>query len=88
MHIMYDRPTLQAFFDRFNFLAPKVARIVTFFICSIDSHGQGGSIEHKKSNLMVLVFLLETETSQNDVICRTMILGRSSLKQKNERYEI
>ena len=44
----YDRPTLQAFIDKFNFLAPKLARMGSYFICSIDSNGQGGMIKHKK----------------------------------------
>ena len=70
---MYDRPTLQAFIDKFNFLAPKLARLRSYFIWSIDCNGQGESIEQKKKNVES-VLLLQTETSQNYVIVRTVIL--------------
>ena len=82
MHIMhyYDRPNLQAFIDKFNFLAPKLARIATFFICSIDSNGQGGLIKHKKKKFVESVLLLQTETLQNYGPAYDVIFGRFGLQ--------
>ena len=52
----------------------------SFFICSIDCNGQGGSIEHKKKKIVESVLLLQTETLQNYGPADGIIFGRFGLQ--------
>ena len=52
----------------------------SYFICSIDSNGQGGLIKHKKKKIVESVLLLQTETSQNYGPEDGVILGRFGLQ--------
>ena len=52
----------------------------SFFICSIDSNGQGGLIKHKKKKIVESVLLLQIETLQNYGPDDDVVLGRFGLQ--------